>query len=99
MGDPTDSSATTSLRRPSFSYDTAGLLLRLASLVAASHLTLGHVACQTTNVVLQDLVVFLELVVVRLDRVDAFGEGLEGGLECLGLPIRSQRTRSHTILQ
>lgn len=84
----------TVLRRPSISYVTAELLLRLASLVAASHFTLGHVASQTTDVVLQDLIVFLELVVVRLDRVDAFGEGLEGGLERLGLPIRRQRTHS-----
>lgn len=82
------------LRRPFISYVTAELLLRLASLVAARHFTLGHVASQTTDVVLQDLVVLFELVVVRLDRVDAFGEGLEGGLERLGLPIRSQRTHS-----
>lgn len=86
----------TLLRQPSISSMTAELLLRLAGLVAASHFTLGHVASQTTNVVLQDLVVFLELVVVRLDRVDAFGEGLKGGLERLGLPICSQRKNSHT---
>lgn len=74
------------LRPPSISYGTVKLLLRLARLAAASHFTLCHVASQPADVVLQDLVVFLELVVIRLDRVDAFGEGLEGGLERLGLP-------------
>lgn len=69
------------------SYGTTGLLLRFASFGAASHFALGHVAGETTDVVLQNLVLVFQLVVVRLDRVNAFGEGLEGRLEGFGLPI------------
>ena len=49
---------------------------RLPRLGTASHFALGHVAGEATDIVLQDLVLVLELVVVRLDGVNAFGEGL-----------------------
>ena len=40
------------------------LLLRLSCLCAAAHFGLGHVACEATYVILQDLVLILQLVVV-----------------------------------
>ena len=77
--------------------DTRGareLFLGLARLGAASHFALGHVAGEAANVVLQDLVLVLQLVVIRLDGVNAFGEGLEGGLEGLGLSNFDPSVRS-----
>lgn len=63
------------------------LFLSFPSLGAASHLTLGHVASQTTDVILQDLVLVFQFVMVRLDRVNTFGESLERRLEGLGLSV------------
>lgn len=67
----------------------AELFLRFPSFGTASHFALGHIPCQATDVVLENLVLVFQLVVIRLDRVNALGEGLERGLESLGLPIRS----------
>jgi hypothetical protein len=69
----------------------AELFLRFPSLGTASHFALGHVAGQATDVVLENLVLVFQLVVIRLDRVNALGEGLERGLKSLGLPIRNSR--------
>lgn len=63
------------------------LFLGFASLRTARHLALGHVTGKTTDVVLEDLVLVFQLVVVRLDRINALGKSLEGGLESLGLPV------------
>lgn len=67
----------------------APLLLSFPSFGAAGHLTLGHVASQTTNVILQDLILIFQLVMVRLDSIDTFGESLKGRLEGLGLSVPS----------
>lgn len=63
------------------------LFLGFSSLCAASHFALGHIAGKTTDVVLEDLVLVFQLIVVGLDCINALGEGLEGGLESLCLPI------------
>jgi len=67
----------------------AELFLRFPRFGTAGHFTLGHVAGQATDVVLENLVLVFQLVVIRLDGVNALGESLKGGLESLGLPIRS----------
>lgn len=61
---------------PHPSQRAAGLFLRLTRFGASSHFALGHVAGQTTNVVLKNLVLVLELVVIGLNRFDTLGEGL-----------------------
>jgi len=63
------------------------LFLGFSSLCTASHFALGHVAGETTDVVLEDLVLVFQLIVVGLDCINAFGESLEGGLESLCLPV------------
>jgi hypothetical protein len=63
------------------------LFLSFSSLCTASHFALGHIAGKTTDVVLEDLVLVFQLIVVGLDCVNAFGEGLERGLESLCLPV------------
>jgi hypothetical protein len=40
-------------------------------------LTLGHGASETANVVLEEFIFAFQLVVIRLDFVDAFCEGLQ----------------------
>lgn len=73
--------------QPSLHSERGDLFLRLARFRAPSHFALRHVASESTNVVLQDLVLVLQLVVVGLDGVNAFGEGLQRGLEGFGLPV------------
>lgn len=69
----------------------ARLLLRLLDFGAGSgHFALGHVSGQTADVILQEFVFAFEFIVVGLDGIDAFGEGLEGRLEGLGLSGGSQ---------
>lgn len=71
---------------PPIPVDRGELFLGFSGLCTASHFALGHVAGKTTDVVLEDLVLVFQLIVVGLDRVNALGEGLERGLESLGLP-------------
>ena len=55
------------------------LLLRLARLGAApwGGVTLGHVAGQATNVVLEEFVLIFQLVMIRFHCVDAFRQSLQ----------------------
>lgn len=54
------------------------LLLRLARLGAAPWgVTLGHVAGQATDVVLEEFVLIFQLVMIRFHCVDAFRQSLQ----------------------
>lgn len=71
------------------------LLLRLASLGASGHFILGHVASQSTNIVLQDFVFGLQLVVVRFDCIDALSKCLQRRLKGLGLSFGGLKLANH----
>ncbi len=56
-------------------------------LAPSIHRSARHATGQTTDVVLQGIVIFLELLVVGLDILDLLDQGVEPELQLLGVAV------------
>lgn len=78
---------------------TSELFLRLARLGAAFRgVALGHVAGQSTNVVLQEFVLVLQFIVVIFYGVDPFRQCLKRRLKRFGLSKKKDRPVSMLLI-
>ena len=78
---------------------TSELFLRLARLGAALRgVALGHVAGQSTNVVLQEFVLVLQFIVVIFYGVDPFRQCLKRRLKRFGLSKKKDRPVSMLLI-
>ena len=81
------------------SISTSKLFLRLARLGAALRgVALGHVAGQSTNVVLQKFVLVLQFIMVVFHGVDPFCQCLKRRLKRFGLSKKKDRAVSILLI-